>query len=93
VIEDDPGLSKDIKMIGIGIADDQKKVEAFKTAFRVSFPLFPDKEGTIYYALGKPSFPSMFITSTSGKVLLHHLGLIEDFDGLLKEIREIDKKQ
>jgi hypothetical protein len=93
VIEDDAGLAKDIKMIGIAIADSQKKVEAFKTSFRVSFPLFPDEKGVIYYALGKPTFPSMIVTSTSGKVLLSHLGLIEDFDGLLKEIREIDKKQ
>ena len=31
--------------------------------------------------------------STEVKVLMSHEGLIKDFDGLLKELREIQKKQ
>jgi peroxiredoxin len=93
LIEDDPALAKDIKLIGIGIADSKKKVEAFKTNFRVPFPLFPDEKGDIFMVVGKPSTPTMVMTTPSGKVLMSHGGVIKDFDGLVKEIREIHKKQ
>jgi peroxiredoxin len=93
VIEGDAGLAKDIRMMGIGIADSQKRVDAFRTAFHVLFPLFPDEKGAIFMLVGKPDTPTMIITTPGGKVLMSHVGFIEDFDGLLKEIREIDKKQ
>jgi len=35
----------------------------------------------------------MVATTPGGKVLWSHGGLIKDFDGLLKELREIQKKQ
>jgi hypothetical protein len=93
VIEGDAGLAKDIKMIGIGIVDSQKRVEAFKTTFRVPFPLFPDEKGDIFMLVGHPSTPTTIITTPEGKVLMSHVGFIDDFDGFLKQIREIDKKQ
>jgi hypothetical protein len=93
VIEDDAALAKDIKLIGIGIVDSDKKVEAYKKSFRVPFPLFPDEKGDIFMVVGKPSTPTMVVTTTGGKVLMSHGGLIKDFDGLVKEIREIHKKQ
>jgi hypothetical protein len=93
VIQGDPALAKDIKIIGIGIVDSEKKVEVFKTSFRVPFPLFPDEKGDIFMVVGKPDTPTTIVTTTSGKVLMSHVGVIEDLDGVLKEIREIDKKQ
>jgi hypothetical protein len=93
VIEGDPGLAKDIKMIGIGIADSEKKVDVFKTAFRVSFPLFPDEKGAVYFLVGKPATPTTIVTTPGGKVLMSHVGFIDDFDGFLQQIRELDKKQ
>jgi hypothetical protein len=93
VIQDDAALAKDIKMIGIGIADSQKKLEVYKTSFRVPFPLFPDEKGDVFMVVGKPGTPTMVLATTGGKVLISHVGLIEDFDGLVKEIREILKKQ
>lgn len=93
MIQGDPALAKDIKMMGIGIGDSQKRVDAFRTSFRVAFPLFPDEKGDVFMVVGKPSTPTMIITTPGGKVLMSHVGFIEDFDGLLKEIRDIDKKQ
>jgi hypothetical protein len=93
VIQGDAVLAKDIKVIGIAMGNDKKQVDAYKTQFKTAFPIFPDKEGTIYAAAGKPNTPTMVVTTPGGKVLMSHGGLIKDFDGLLKELREIQKKQ
>jgi hypothetical protein len=93
VIQGDAVLAKDIKLIGIAMGNDKKQVDAFKTQFRVAYPIFPDKEGEIYVAVGKPPTPTMVMTTPGGKILMSHGGLITDFDGLLKELREIQKKQ
>jgi len=93
VIQGDPVLAKDVKLIGIAMGNDQKQIDAFKTQFKTAFPIFPDKEGEIYVAVGKPDTPTMVMTTPGGKVLMSHGGLIKDFDGLLKELRDIQKKQ
>jgi hypothetical protein len=93
VIQEDAVLAKDVKLIGIAMGNDKKQVDAFKTQFRTAFPIFPDKEGEIYVIVGKPNTPTMVMTTPGGKVLMSHEGLIKDFDGLLKELREIQKKQ
>jgi hypothetical protein len=93
VIQGDAVLAKDIKVIGIAMGNDKKQVDAFKTQFKTAFPIFADKEGVIYVAAGKPNTPTMVATTPGGKVLWSHGGLIKDFDGLLKELREIQKKQ
>ena len=35
----------------------------------------------------------MVLVTNSGKVLTSHSGVIQDFDGLLKDLRENHKKQ
>jgi hypothetical protein len=35
----------------------------------------------------------MIVTTPAGKVLMTHAGVIKDFDALLKEIRDLHKKQ
>jgi hypothetical protein len=93
VIQGDAVLAKDVKLMGIAFGNDQKQTDAFKTQFRAMYPIFPDKEGEIYEAVGKPPTPTMVMITPGGKILMSHSGLITDFDGLLKELREIQKKQ
>jgi peroxiredoxin len=93
VIQDDPVLKKDIKVMGIGVGNKNKQLEAFKKTYRVQLPLIPDEEGEAWTALGSAATPSMVITTPAGKVLASHVGPIKDFDAFLKEIREIHKKQ
>jgi Redoxin len=93
LIQDDPALAKDIKIIGIACLDDRKKVDAYKANFRVSFPIFTDEKGKIWRAVGMPATPTMVLTNKSGKVLMNHVGVIEDFDGFVKEMKAIDEKQ
>jgi hypothetical protein len=68
-------------------------VDALKSKLQVPFPLFPDQKAELWMALGKPSTPTMVLTTISGKVLMKHCGIIQDFEALLKEIREIHKRQ
>jgi peroxiredoxin len=93
LIQDDPGLSKDIKIIGIACLDDKKKADAFKANFRVPFPIFTDEKGEIWRKVGMPGTPTTVLTTKSGKVLMNHVGVINDFDGFVKELKDIDAKQ
>jgi peroxiredoxin len=92
-IQEDPALEKDIKVLIISVADNKKRADDFKAKFKLSFPIFPDEKGEIYFVLKQPVIPSILLTTTGGKVLMNHNGLIEDFDGMVKKIREIHKKQ
>lgn len=92
-IQGDAVLAKDIKLIGVAFGNDKKQIDAYKTQFKAVFPFFPDKEGVIFTAVGKPNTPTTVATTPGGKVLWSHGGLIKDFDALLKELRELQKKQ
>ena len=93
VIQQDPALARDVKIIGICCGNDKRQIDAFKKNFRVPFPLFPDDNLSISKAVGVTETPTMVLVARSGEVLTSHSGIIRDFDGLLKELRENLKKQ
>jgi peroxiredoxin len=93
VIQEDAALKQDIKLIGLGIGNTPKQLEAFKTKFRAQFPFVPDQKGEVHTALGSPPTPAMIVATPAGKVLTTHAGVIKDFDALLQEIRDLHKKQ
>ena len=68
-------------------------MDALKSKLQVPFPLFPDQKAELWMALGKPSTPTTVLTTSSGKVLMKHTGIILDLEAFLKEIGEIHKKQ
>ena len=43
-IEEDKELSRNIKMIGIGLASKSKEIAVYKQKFNVEFPLFSDPQ-------------------------------------------------
>jgi peroxiredoxin len=92
-IQGDPALAKNIKVVGIAVLDKKMRVDDFKTKFKVPFPLFPDEQKKIYSALKQPVVPSVMLVTSAGKVLMKHNGLIKDFDGIVKKVREIYEKQ
>lgn len=93
VIQEDAALAKDVKIIGIAIGNDQTQAEAFRKNFKVPFPIFPDESMAIAGTVEVMTTPTMILVTKSGKVLTSHSGVIQDFDGFLKELREINKKQ
>jgi hypothetical protein len=92
-IQADPALGKDIKVVGVAVADNKSRVDNFRTKFKVPFPVFPDEKRKIYSAVKEPIVPSIMLVTVGGKVLMKHNGLIKDFDGVAKRIREIYEKQ
>ncbi len=92
-IQQDPELSKNIKMMGIGAGNNRKEVDAYKANFRVSFPLFSDPQYKIHKKLGEPRTPFTILANRNGKILLTHFGVIEDTDEFMSKIRKILKQQ
>jgi peroxiredoxin len=91
-IQKDAALAKDVKIIGICLSNDDAEIDAFKKNFKIMFPLFQDEESIISQAVGMISTPSMVLVTPSGKVLASQSGVIRDFDGFLKKVKENQKK-
>jgi thiol-disulfide isomerase/thioredoxin len=94
LIHDDPSLSKDVKIIGVAVGNNKKEADAFKKGFKIPFPLFPDEGMAISASMEGVETPTlMLVQAQSGKVLGGHEGIISDFDAVVKDMREILKKQ
>jgi len=88
IIQQDPALSRDMKVIGIGAGNTLKEISVYKEKLHVTFPLFTDPDFTIHKQLGEPRTPFLILVSSKGRVLLTHSGEIKDFDeflGMLKK--------
>jgi thioredoxin-related protein len=80
-------------MLGVAAGNDNKQIDVYKKQFKVSFLVVPDKSLEVFKGLGVPGTPYIILTTKEGKVLMNHIGVIEDLDQMLKEIREILKQQ
>lgn len=89
-IQNNPKLRKDIKMIGIGAGNNLKEIKAYKTQFRVSFPLFSDADFSIHKKMGEPRTPFTILVNRNGKILFTHFGVVEDVDAFIRKIRGIN---
>jgi thiol-disulfide isomerase/thioredoxin len=90
-ILNDETMRKDIKVIGIGIKNNQKEVETYRKTYGVEFPLFSDPDKEVTKKTGIKDTPLTVLINENGKVLLSHLGLVKDVDNFLREIRNIQK--
>ena len=57
IIDKNPDLRKKIKFIGIGIRNTPQEIEAYRTKYNLSFPLFPDADFSIHEAYGNITCP------------------------------------
>lgn len=82
------GLS--IKIIGLGASNSQFEVEHFGQTYEVAFPLFPDKDMSMYNALGgtgTPGFVGYKIKGVETPVnILRNSGGFYSADGFLKDL-------
>ncbi len=93
VIRKDPALARDVKIIGICTGNNKAQTDAFRKNFKVLFPLIPDEHYAIALTVKVTETPTTLLVTHSGEVLWSHGGVIKDFDGLLKDLRENLKKQ
>jgi hypothetical protein len=89
LIEEDPELKEDIKLIALAIGNNAKQAAMYRKKLRVPFPILTDQKGEIWMALEKPGTPTLVLCTPEGKVLAVHQGVIEDLDKFLEEIREL----
>ena len=90
-IKEDKELSKNIKMIGIGLASKSKEIAVYKQKFKVEFPLFPDPQKKVRIKSRVKHVPLTIVVDKSGKVLVSHLGVIRNLDAFLGKIRKHNK--
>jgi hypothetical protein len=88
-IEQDPGLKKQIKMIGVGAGNNLKEAGTFKEHFKILFPVFPDPAYAIHKQLGEPRTPATIITDNRGKVLHLHHGVIDDPESFIQLLKSM----
>ena len=79
-------------MMGLGMSDNDKKLNVWKKKLKVQFPLIADENLDVYFKLGRTGTPYMILaTVKDGKVLWTHAGGVEDVEITLREIREFVK--
>ena len=91
-IKEDKELSKNIKMIGIGLASKSKEIAVYKQKFKVEFPLFPDPQKKAKTKSKVKHVPLTIVVDKNGKVLMSHLGVIKNLDAFLGKIRKHHKE-
>lgn len=90
IIQEDPDLNKNIKMLGISLEKDPSELVVYKQKFEVKFPLVLGPEQAI-----KKSFkylPVLLVLDQNGKILMSHSGKMETLEPILMELRELNKK-
>ncbi|MEE9518228.1 MAG: TlpA disulfide reductase family protein, partial [Candidatus Adiutricales bacterium] len=89
----DSDLASNLKMIGVGVGDTDKKVAVWKTQMRVRFPLFSDPKRVAFKKFGGPGTPyTVLIDNRSGKVLFTHGGALNNVEEFLGELKEFNER-
>ena len=73
LMESLPSDGPQVKLIGIGAGNSEVEVNQFRTTFDVEFPLFPDKDLSMYKALagaGTPGFVGLKKDAEQGFVIV-----------------------
>ena len=81
-------MSKDIKIIGIGIGAQLDDLAGYRKAFKAELPLFTDTKKEIQKKLNVQGVPLTVLLDKKGKVLMSHIGLIANFDAFVGEIKK-----
>ena len=87
-IQEDKDLSNDVKLLGIALEGQPDELSAYRQKFKCEFPLFTDPEKEIQSKLKISYVPIIVVVNKQGKVLLNHIGLFENIDTVLVEIRK-----
>ena len=85
-IESNSDLKDRIKMIGIGVGNNDLEAMVFKQAYNIPFPTFSDENYEIHKDLGEvrtPFFIALKINGGHEEIVQTHLGALTDSTGFL----------
>ncbi len=90
MVDKDPHLKGRIKFIGIGVGNNEKEVESFKTEKQIPFPIIPDPKFLVYEGIGEPGVAPLclHLRKTDAGLLVARMqaGLTRDPEEILKEL-------
>jgi hypothetical protein len=93
-IEKDPALGTRVKMLGIGVGNNQKEVSQFEESREVPFPILPDPKFVVYERLAssmRTPYTVMLRRDNSGNLAMvnFHVGLIRSYESYLAEVKSV----
>lgn len=92
LIEADPALTGNLKMIGLGVDSLNREVARFRRKHQVLFPLFADHGHEVFDCLGKPNLPVLYLLQRdpegSFRIKMSHGGRVGSPEELLDLIRQ-----
>jgi peroxiredoxin len=88
LIQEDPALSKDIKVLGICAGSNHIETEDYKDELLFTFPLFPDPNFVVHKMFGSPETPFTILLNNKGKVLFFRYGIVNDVDAFFGKIKQ-----
>ncbi len=92
LIENNPLLKSRVKVVGIGVGNNEEELIEFKAEQLIAFPLIPDPEFIAYDAIGDPGGTPYTVlvrkVDNQGVILSTHLGRINSAEDLLKDIQD-----
>jgi peroxiredoxin len=91
MIEDDPWLKPRLKMLGIGVGDNQRSVLLFRRAHNVPYPLLADERRVMFDSVGAGEIPLLYLVKilpdARVEILFYHEGHIEDPGVFFQKLR------
>ncbi len=75
------------KMIGIAVGANPIEVAYLKKEYRIPYPVIVDPNFEVHKVLGEPRTPFTMLVTKEKKVVLAHLGVIEDMDSFFLQIK------
>ena len=93
LFKEDKNLQKDIKIIGIGMGNSPEEIQTYRNSFKVEFPLIADTNKEIQTKMKMTVVPYTVLVDKKGKILMSHLGHIDNFDAFVGEIKKYLQKK
>jgi len=91
MIQKDPDLSKDVKMLGVIVGSTPKDAQSYASTYKIIYPMTNDPFFDIYRKLDKPKVPLTLLIKNDGEILLSVTGAMSDPAGFVKKIKQFDK--
>jgi len=85
-IQADSVLSGKVRLFGLASGATPQELAYLKKQNLYAFPVVNDPDYAVHKSLGEPKTPFTMLLDKNGKVLLTHLGLIDDLNAFFREI-------